>query len=71
MKKYHSFKQIDQELEALNKEAQQNMEVIKANYGDIKSTLKNITTFGGILREFIRNKAVAQIISRIRRKKES
>lgn len=71
MKKYHSFKQIDQELEALNKEAQQNMEVIKANYGDIKSTLKNITTFGGILREFIRNKAVAQIISRIKRKKES
>ena len=71
MKKYHSFKQIDQELEALNKEAQQNMEVIKANYGDIKSTLKNITAFGGILREFIRNKAVAQIISRIKRKKES
>ena len=35
MKTYHSFKEIDQELERLNKEAEQELNHIKTHYFDL------------------------------------
>jgi len=71
MKKYHSFKQIDKELELLNKEAEQELAHIKMHYGDIKSSLINISSLSSVILGFIRNEIIAKIKTQLKRKKES
>ena len=68
MKTYHSFKEIDQELERLNKEAEQELNHIKTHYGDIKTNLGSISTLSGIMMSFIRKQAVSKVTSQLKKK---
>ncbi len=71
MKKYHSFKQINKELELLNKEAEKELTHIKEHYGDIKNTLGSISTLSGIIMSFIRKETIAKIKTQLKRNKKS
>ena len=70
MKTYHSFKEIDQELERLNTEAEQELDHIKTHYGDIKTSLGSISTLSSIIMSFIRKEAVNKVKSQLKRKRK-
>lgn len=67
MKTYHSFKEIDQELERLNAEAEKELDHIKTHYGDIKTSLGTISTLSSIMMSFIRKETIHKIKTQLKR----
>ncbi len=69
MKNLRTFKQIDKELELLNKEAEQELNHIKTHYHDITKSLSSISTVSGIITGFLKKEAISRFKKQLSLKK--